>query len=177
MLTTFPEILTEYQQTLKCQRFPNNLWGLPASDSEPPNIGPLFAMEDVSNILSLAAINSYISDRMEKISSLSNNNKNSERIMANSKTDSPDASNSNSNFNILIQDLNMEPTCTAEMDTINFRKRLRLTPSYFINGCVCGHELEFRDMAAYGGRKQHKCPGITIRPKTPPIAARLRRNG
>lgn len=55
-------------------------------------------------------------------------------------------------------------------------KRLNLAPSCFTHGCVCGHGFEFRDMA-YESRKRrnNRAPGVTIRPKVAPIAAKLRR--
>lgn len=61
------------------------------------------------------------------------------------------------------------------MELIVPYKRLDLAPSCFLNGCVCGHHFEFRDMA-YESRK-HRNPrsnGVTIRPKTQPISAKLR---
>lgn len=61
------------------------------------------------------------------------------------------------------------------MEVIIPYKRLDLAPSCFLNGCVCGHHFEFRDMA-YESRKRRNSgsSGVTIRPKTPPISAKLR---
>jgi hypothetical protein len=54
-------------------------------------------------------------------------------------------------------------------------KYVHLTPSCFLNGCVCGHGFEFRDMA-YEARKRRapRVTGVTIRPKTSPLAIKLR---
>lgn len=66
-------------------------------------------------------------------------------------------------------------TRLPSMELIVPHKRLDLSPSCFLNGCVCGHHFEFRDMA-YESRKRRniKSSGVTIRPKTPPIKAKLR---
>jgi hypothetical protein len=53
--------------------------------------------------------------------------------------------------------------------------RMNLTPSGFTNGCVCGHHVEFRDFFCdVRKRRNTRCPGVTIRPKTLPIMVKLR---
>jgi hypothetical protein len=61
------------------------------------------------------------------------------------------------------------------MTLISPYRHLEMSPSYFLNGCVCGHNFEFRDMV-YESRKRKypKSLGVTIRPKTIPISAKLR---
>lgn len=56
-------------------------------------------------------------------------------------------------------------------------KCVNLAPSLFLNGCICGHNIEFRD-AVYETRKRKpmRVTGVTIRPKVAPIAAKLRKN-
>lgn len=63
------------------------------------------------------------------------------------------------------------------MEIITQHRRLKLAPSCFLNGCICGHHVEFRDMA-YETRKRRntRCPGVTIRPKIPPVAIGMRVN-
>ena len=51
-------------------------------------------------------------------------------------------------------------------------KRVRLPPSYFCNGCICGHNVEFRDMLQPRGRIRNY--GVTVRPRTIPIKPRFR---
>jgi len=55
-------------------------------------------------------------------------------------------------------------------------RRLELAPSCFLNGCICGHDIEFRDMV-YDTRKRRntRCQGVTIKPKTQPVSVSLRR--
>lgn len=52
-------------------------------------------------------------------------------------------------------------------------RKLDLLPSCFENGCICGHNIEFRDLVETQKRKNTRRPGVTIRPKTPPIAIKL----
>lgn len=66
-------------------------------------------------------------------------------------------------------------TMLPSMELIVPYKRLDLAPSCFLNGCVCGHHFEFRDMAYESRRRRNpRSNGVTIRPKTPPISAKLR---
>ena len=62
------------------------------------------------------------------------------------------------------------------MVPIHKHKRLNIGPSCFHNGCICGHNIEYRDMV-YETRKHRniKVLGVTIRPKTPAINVRLRK--
>lgn len=76
-----------------------------------------------------------------------------------------DSSGSEENCNISI----------PIMEPIMPYKQVRLPPSCFINGCICGHNFEFRDMAyEIKKRRNTRCPGITIKPKVPAITAKLR---
>lgn len=60
-------------------------------------------------------------------------------------------------------------------DSYLAHRRLDLSPSRFSHGCVCGHNVEIRDVIYdLRNRRNTRCPGITIRPKTPPIAISLR---
>jgi hypothetical protein len=61
----------------------------------------------------------------------------------------------------------------ANANTRVIHKRLLLAPSCFTEGCICGHNFEFRDMVC-ASRKRTRCQGITIIPKTRPISAKLR---
>lgn len=56
-------------------------------------------------------------------------------------------------------------------------KCVDLTPSSFIHGCVCGHDVEYRD-AVYENRRRKRggLAGLTFKPKVAPIAAKLRKN-
>lgn len=61
------------------------------------------------------------------------------------------------------------------MEPIIPYKRLKLAPSCFTHGCVCGHNFEFRDMACESRKhKPNRHSGVTIKPKIPPITAGLR---
>jgi len=62
------------------------------------------------------------------------------------------------------------------MVPINKHKRLNIGPSCFHSGCICGHNIEYRDMV-YETRKHRniKVLGVTIRPKTPAINIGLRK--
>ena len=60
--------------------------------------------------------------------------------------------------------------------TETIHKRIQVAPSLFLNGCVCGHHVNFRDVIHDPRkRKNTRRPGITIRPKTPPISIGLRK--
>ena len=60
--------------------------------------------------------------------------------------------------------------------TLLLQKKLNLSPSCFRYGCVCGHHIEFRDIITdTRKRKRLIRPGVTIRPKTPPIVVSLRK--
>lgn len=51
----------------------------------------------------------------------------------------------------------------------------KLTPTHFKHGCICGHQIKYRHMfREQRTRRYNKVPGITIRPKIPPIKAKLR---
>lgn len=67
-------------------------------------------------------------------------------------------------------------TCSKQVNTeISTHKYLTLAPSCFINGCICGHDLEFRDMAYESRKRRHpKSSGVTIRPKTSPLSIKLK---
>ena len=64
------------------------------------------------------------------------------------------------------------PPC---MTQIYKHKRLQLAASTFSAGCICGHEVEHRDIV-YETRKRRngKSMGVTIRPKTPALSITLR---
>ena len=72
-------------------------------------------------------------------------------------------------------DSHSDKSSVPTMELISSHKRLNLTPSCFINGCVCGHNFEFRDMVHENRSRRliHGC-GITIRPKVPPINTKFR---
>lgn len=54
-------------------------------------------------------------------------------------------------------------------------RRLNLSSIRFPHACVCGHNIEIRDLIYDPrNRKNTRCPGITIRPKTQPITVNLR---
>jgi hypothetical protein len=73
------------------------------------------------------------------------------------------------------EEIHIDNPLLAPIETLSSHKRLMLSPSCFLNGCVCGHNFDFRDMA-YESRKRKPAPsgGVTIRPKIPPISAKLR---
>lgn len=62
------------------------------------------------------------------------------------------------------------------MELILPHRRLALPPSCFPNGCICGHQLEHRDVV-YEPRKRKnlRSPGVTIRPKVTPVDLKLRK--
>ena len=131
-------------------------------------------------------LNTSASDIPECSSSFSDSNNNSnsdENLLStplNSETPSsnddmsisPLSSNDETNAD-LFQDY--ENRILPSMELIVPHKRLDVSPSCFLNGCVCGHHFEFRDMA-YESRKRRntRSSGVTIRPKIPPITAKLR---
>jgi hypothetical protein len=89
---------------------------------------------------------------------------------------SPDIeSNSNDFTPASSPELKRENTSDVTVTKFVRRKQLNLEPSCFLNGCVCGHHLDIRDMV-YDTRKRkiNRCSGVTIRPKTPPILVRLK---
>lgn len=45
--------------------------------------------------------------------------------------------------------------------------KYKLGPSFFISGCICGHDVVYRE--AIRPRKNSKLPGINIVPKVPAI--------
>lgn len=61
------------------------------------------------------------------------------------------------------------------MELIAPHRRLNLPPSCFPNGCICGHQFEYRDAVYIHRRRNTRVTGLTIRPKVVPIAAKLRR--
>lgn len=74
----------------------------------------------------------------------------------------------------------LEPASSSEercheCEDVASHRRLNLSPSRFSHACVCGHNVEIRDLV-YDPRHRRntRCPGITIRPKTPPITVNLR---
>ena len=73
------------------------------------------------------------------------------------------------------EEMSIDNTKLPTMELIAPYKHLSLAPSCFVNGCICGHDFEFRDMA-YEPRKRRypKSSGVTIRPKINPISAKLR---
>lgn len=61
------------------------------------------------------------------------------------------------------------------MENITPYKRLDLPATCFPNGCICGHQFEYRDVF-YDTRKRRnlRAPGITIRPQVAPVPVSLR---
>ena len=82
---------------------------------------------------------------------------------------------------ISSQDLSLESIDSDDSDAIDLinklrrQKRLNVAPSCFTHGCVCGHNIEFRDMA-YETRKRRivRSSGVTIKPKIEPISVGLK---
>jgi hypothetical protein len=146
-------------------------YSIDESHFDKQNVDDSVIMSDISDESSSSSEISDISESPE----LSENNSpisSPEQMIIDSGSGSgsgsgSDDSGSDENYEILL----------PSMELIIPHKRVRLTPSCFINGCVCGHQFEFRDMA-YENRKRRntRCPGITIKPKTSPIAAKLRNN-
>lgn len=61
------------------------------------------------------------------------------------------------------------------MEAILPYKQLNIGPSSFASGCTCGHLCEFREVLYELKKKKYYRPqGVTIRPKVPPIAIKLK---
>ncbi len=54
-------------------------------------------------------------------------------------------------------------------------KRPNIPASYFSHGCTCGHNICYRDMFSVPWNKKNINFGPTIKPKVPPINAKLRK--
>lgn len=52
------------------------------------------------------------------------------------------------------------------------QKVMKLSPSSFVNGCVCGHHIIYRDVICEPRKKISN--GIAIRPKIPPTKVKLK---
>lgn len=63
----------------------------------------------------------------------------------------------------------------SELFSKEEKKKVDLNPSGFVQGCICGHDIEIRDII-YDNRKRRnmRCPGVTIKPKTSPVRLNLR---
>lgn len=70
------------------------------------------------------------------------------------------------NFNLIKSDNNTP--CPIH-------KSLLIPPSRFDNGCICGHNIIFRDILLnYNAKKQNRISGLNIKPKTKPITLKLK---
>jgi len=72
--------------------------------------------------------------------------------------------------NILVVECVKLPT----MEIILPHRKINLHGSFFHNGCVCGHKFEYRDIIYSTKNRPIKGMGVTIKPKTKAINARLR---
>ena len=109
----------------------------------------------------------------ESISSDSIDSPSSNSISSDSSINSPISIDSSSS-EPSSPELASQSTSDEEAEALCLR-RLNLSGSQFSNGCVCGHHVEIRDVV-YDPRKRRntRCPGITIRPKNPPLNIGLR---
>lgn len=64
---------------------------------------------------------------------------------------------------------------SGDDSNVNIRseKKLGLAPSFFSNGCICGHNIEYRGTVCDIKTRKHIRNGVTIRPKNPPISVFL----
>ncbi len=72
-----------------------------------------------------------------------------------------------------IQSSSSEYNAKSESKSRIPQKQLKLSPSCILKGCVCGHQVIYRDMV-YESRKKRISQGVTIRPKIPPIKVKLK---
>lgn len=84
------------------------------------------------------------------------------------------------NYDIYKTPVRQRPSWTFDYVPSNQEKIIThctsktLPPSRFMHGCICGHNVEIRDLI-YDHRKRNlRCPGITIRPKVAPISLKFR---
>lgn len=166
MLTIVPDILCEYRRSLSEQfSLFNNDSACPSSDGRDFPIYDMWKGRSPPSIKNIFDASDSSSEAISPSSSV---------VFDTSSDDSPGSTPSPT-------DSSREDSCVEgdfsipTMENIVTFKRLNLTPSGFTNGCICGHHVEFRDMV-YETRKRRntRCPGVTIRPKTPPIIIKLR---
>lgn len=61
------------------------------------------------------------------------------------------------------------------MENITPYKRVGLPATCFVNGCICGHQFEYRDVFYDSRKRRHiRSPGITIKVQSTPVPVSLR---
>jgi hypothetical protein len=196
MLSTLPDIFNDYRDSLTRHSGPSSFTYFTYGTLTPliftkytefPKYDiwntPIFNHQEILNDMndSLTVSDCSLSSSPEStpdISSESSPSTSSDDIFIDSSESPP----STSSDDIFIDSSDSSDSDNSEllalptMEPIVPYRRLNLTPSCFLNGCICGHKFEFRDMA-YESRKRRniRSNGVTIRPKTPPINAKLRR--
>jgi hypothetical protein len=165
MLSILPDILNDYRDSLLRQKTPFEVFRqIPPSSSES---NQTISSSNNSNSATISSEPVYI-DALKSNSSISSPNSRDSSTMS-CEPMSFDSSDE------LISGLSDNEKYSLFKSGPISHKRLNLSPSFFVNGCFCGHNFGHRDIG-YNNKKRHvvKCSGVTIKPKIPPITPKMR---